>query len=191
MKKIKISKFQSIYLLLFLGLTISCKKTPPEKPNPEPTVYMPALTHQGLNTFGCYINGEPFVAKVNSSFTGLPAVWGSFNEETQYFLAQGKKRTGVDPDIRIQNVSIKTYVTDSAGVYDVYFTTDEFQGYIDIGGYNCTYYHDLMNKGTIEITFLDETNNIISGKFEMDLINPDCPLEKVMHITDGRFDINY
>ena len=58
-------------------LAFSCKKDPPI---PEPTEpVMPPLTHQGLNTFGCYIDGELFVANEGESVWSIPPVSGSFN----------------------------------------------------------------------------------------------------------------
>ena len=75
--KTKLMKTQSLLLLTLAFLAFSCKKDPPI---PEPTEpVMPPLTHQGLNTFGCYIDGELFVANEGESVWSIPPVSGSFN----------------------------------------------------------------------------------------------------------------
>ena len=163
-------------------LSISCCKDKPVEPQ------LPALTHKGNNTFGCYINGEPFIAKVDFTIAGPIAVSGSFNEETKLLKIQGTRE---DDNDNLDNVRFDVYVYDNTNHYDMTAETDHKVGYLDIGGTNCDYYHDTLNRGNVEITFLDEENNIISGRFEMDLINPDCSSSTTMHITEGRFDFGY
>jgi hypothetical protein len=51
------------YLLLIstvIFLAASCNKDDTPPPEPE----LPPLTTEGLNTLGCYINGEPWVAEI-------------------------------------------------------------------------------------------------------------------------------
>ena len=58
---------KNLYFLLLLSalcLAASCNKSDDELPPPEPEPELPAITTEGLNTVGCYINGEIWVAEV-------------------------------------------------------------------------------------------------------------------------------
>ena len=178
-----------IIAALMVLLNLACQKEMPELNTPGSEPVLPPLTHEGKNTFGCLIDDEPFIAKVDYAFAGPVAVWAGLDEETGWLRVQGMREAEQDV---LDDVRFKTYVTDYPGTYEVNFSTENFIGYSGVGyGSGCTYYHDLHNKGTVEITFLDTLNNIISGKFEMELINPDCPVKQSISITDGRFDIRY
>ena len=88
----KKNQLKKIILLstAFVFLLLSCKKesftqNEPEEPD------LPPLTHTGANTFGCYIDGVPFVANKGGSMWSIPPVSGSFNEETKRLNIQGKE----------------------------------------------------------------------------------------------------
>ena len=83
-------KTSKLTLLIIPLLFFACKKDPPIDPEPTEPV-MPPLTHQGLNTFGCYIDGELFVANEGPSVVSLDPLTGSFNEGTRYFAIQGRR----------------------------------------------------------------------------------------------------
>lgn len=157
------------------------------EPDPEPVVQLPEATQEGKNTFGCYINGEPFVPHVDFAFGGVAAVWAGFNEETRLFRTQGTRETKED---KFEDVRFRAYITDGTGEYSMYSETDTYDGYNGYGSM-CTFYHDQSNFGNINITHLDEELDIISGTFEMTLINSDCPTGTTLEITDGRFDLRY
>ena len=172
-----------IGLLLFIvaSVLLGCKKNPPVNSD------LPAATEEGKNTFGCYIDGSPFVAKVRFTIGGTAAVSGSFNEETNYLILKGVQET--EPD-KLEKVVIRAYVLNGEGTYIMKALSDKADGYQDFSGSKCTYYHDLSNLGTIVITYLNPTKNIIAGTFEMELVNPDC-YYKTLKITEGRFDFAY
>lgn len=176
-------------ITLLIPAIFACKKQMPNDPPEEQNVSLPELTHEGKNTFGCLLNGEPFVASVDYAFGGPTAVWAEFVEDQRYFSIQGTREFENDD---LDNVSLKAFITDGEGSYEIFFTTDEYKGYTGVGGsIGCSYYHDLDNKGTVEITYLNMETNIVSGRFEMDLINPDCPSGTVLEVTEGRFDVKY
>jgi hypothetical protein len=180
---------QSLSILAIIMLMLACNKPPPVEPEPEPAPIdkLPPLTQQGLDTFGCLIDGEAFVARVDWSIGGVVGVWSSFNEDTRLFLTQGTRETG---ESNFEDVRIKAYLTDGAGEYRMSAETDSFDGYNGYGGM-CTYYHDPSNLGSLNISYLNEESNIISGTFEMTLINSDCPTASKIEITEGRFDLRY
>jgi len=187
----KISKFTLLILPL---LFFACKKDPPIDPEPTEPV-MPPLTHQGLNTFGCYIDGELYVANEGDSYWSIPPVSGGFNENSKYLKLQGTRyinfETGESDDLKML-----AYITGGIGEYN--FDFDEgggTKGYMNWYGGKCRYYYREypgFDIGKLTITHLDETENIISGTFYINLVNENCDKgDTLMKITDGRFDFRY
>ncbi len=176
--------FQRDFFLIFLVLIVcSCMKKSDDSELPE-------LTHEGNNIFACYINGEPFVASVDFTVGGPISVSGSFNEETKRLNIQGTRE---DENDHLDAVTFKTFVTNSIDSYLVDVTTAQYKGYTDFsqtGGACESYFHDTLNKGIINITYLNESDNVISGTFSMTLINSACSVI-ALKITDGRFDFGY
>ena len=179
-------------LLIFLPVLImalqssSCNKQDPE-PNPEPQEpTLPPLTHTGENTFGCKVNGEIWVAEVDPSWW-TSDVSASYNSNSNRFAIQGRHEFD---DETIEKVTIIDTL-EGEGVHAIEAYIDSFEGYQHLGTSNCEYYYDMNNPGLLEITYFDTVKQIISGKFEMDLINPDCAQDTIMHITEGRFDVRY
>ena len=190
-------KTKILISILFGALVlVACKKDPP--PPDASTVVMPPLTHQGLNTFGCYINfpsagasgeqgGELFVANDGESVWDIPAVRGSFNENDGTLLLQAcRYLDGVfRDDVRLQIINVE-----GTGEYYLYSEGTELRGYTGTGT-NCNYFYNPSDYGKVYITYLDKEKNIISGTFYATFINPDCESDSLLHITDGRFDFKY
>jgi hypothetical protein len=160
---------------------VSCSKDAPVNKD------LPPATEEGKNTFGCYIDGSPFVAKVRFTIGGPMAVSGIFDEETNDLKLQATRENSED---HLESIKIRATLYEGEGSYFMRASHDEVEGYVDYSGNKCTYYHDLTNLGTIVITYLNPTKNIIAGTFEMELVNPDC-YYKTLKITEGRFDFGY
>jgi len=128
MKTVKLIPF----LLSLLFLT-SCKKDPPIDSLPTEPI-MPPLTHQGLNTFGCYIDGELFVAGGGDSYWDLPPINGSFNEETKKLIIRATKYTKTENDVS-EYIDFRVFLTDELGEYN-YWYNEEYgsDGYTNWGG---------------------------------------------------------
>jgi len=171
-----------ILLIALTAFCFSCKKN-----KICDTKDLPCQTHEGKNTFGCYINGEPFVAKTSFSIGGAVPVSGSFDENTKLLILQGSRE---DASEKIESVNFFVYVN-GTGVHTMWANTANYEGYSYFNSSTCTYYHDMINKGTVNISYLDSESNIISGTFNMTLINPDCTSNQTMEITLGRFDFGY
>ena len=179
-------KTQSLLLLTLAFLAFSCKKDPPIHEPTEPV--MPPLTHQGLNTFGCYINGELFVANEGESVWSIPPVSGSFNENSKFLNLQGNKYV----DSKSANISISAYVDHGTGEYKYEIFEGHIIGYRDFYDHLCDYYYeDIPDLGQLTITYLNEEKNIISGTFYINLVNASCEGDTLLKITDGRFDFHY
>ena len=179
--------------IIAIALILGCEKDPPI---PDPIVpVMPPLTHQGLNTFGCYIDGELFVAKGGDSYWDFPAIEGIFDEITKRITIRAARYTKSDLEFK-EFIDFSALLTDHIGQYDFLYNEEVgSNAYTNSGGDKCDYYfkkYPDFNLGKLNITHLDETKNIISGTFYMNLINEDCTEgDTVLNITDGRFDLSY
>ena len=61
---------KNLLILLFATFTLSCCDK--DKDNPQnPVDQLPPETQTGKNTFGCLINGEPFVVSNTSNQTAI------------------------------------------------------------------------------------------------------------------------
>ncbi len=188
-------KVQQLLLFSTLLLTLSaCKKDYPPETSNEPV--LPPMTHEGLNTFGCYIDGELFVANEGESVWAIPAVSGSFDEETRYLKIQGTRYREdiLENQEAGDDVRFRSYILNLEDSYDFNVSEDFTRGYTNTWDSDeCDYFYIdyISNLGKLTITYLNEEKNIIAGTFYMTLINPDCEGDTVMNITDGRFDFRY
>ena len=189
--KTKLMKTQSLLLLTLAFLAFSCKKDPPIHEPTEPVI--PPLTHQGLNTFGCYIDGELFVANDGDGYWDLPALSGSFDEGTRNLLIQGTRQPNDDKED--DNIKLRADIVSGLSHYNFRFNEDGLSnGYRDWTGKRCDYYfieYPDFDNGQLTITYLNEEKNIISGTFYINLVNDNCEGDTLMKITDGRFDFHY
>jgi hypothetical protein len=136
---------------------------------------MPPLTHQGLNTFGCYIDGQLFVAKGGDAYWDLPPVSGSFNEVTGQLNLLGKRYINLETN-ESDDIIIYSKIKDGAGEYALEYNDDGGSvGYRNWFGGKCTYYYR-------ENTELDIGS----------LINENCENgDTILNISHGRFDFKY
>jgi len=182
---------QYIFLICLLSLFVSCKKDPPAEPEPTEPV-MPPATQIGANTFGCYIDGELFVANEGGSVWSIPALSGSYDEVDKDFRLQGSRYIN-DEAGEYDDVRIRADITAGEGIYNYrYNEMSGSDGYVNWHG-GCSYYYLAKsdNLGKLTITYLNEDENIIAGTFYINLINPDCEEDTIMKITEGRFDFRY
>ncbi len=150
---------------------------------------LPPATQTGAGTFGCKINGKVYVPK-GSSGTGRP------NPHIQYDLGlNGLPYLFIDSKQQEGGV-INAGVFISFGSLNhlaFYSAIDTFRfsiGWNAVIG-NCgmtTLDNNVKALGGGEITRLDATNHIISGRFEFKATKPGCD---TLRVTDGRFDIKF
>ena len=182
-------------LLPLLGVIVflACVKEPP--PPDISTVVMPPLTHQGINSFGCHVDGELFVANKGPSVWSYAPLSGSFNESTKLLLLEGTQHRA-NSEIN-EGILIRAYITSGTSTYNYAYNPDaENYGYThNMAPPKCEYYYQDypgFDVGKLTITHLDEAKRIISGTFYMNLINKACEEDDtLMRITDGRLDFSY
>ncbi|MDX1350272.1 MAG: hypothetical protein R3279_08495 [Putridiphycobacter sp.] len=176
-------------IAVICGLLFSCQKPSEVLPPAHPNTVLPDTTKIGANTFGCYINGELFVAQSNNYNKVIPT-YCSYNSISENELRiQGSR---LNDSLR-DNIAFKIFM-DEVGEYEMVVIGDSYTGYVNIAFSSTSpcfdFDHDSNNPGKVFITHLDTIKRVISGTFEMDLINEDC-VPNVLHITDGRFDLKY
>jgi hypothetical protein len=173
-----------LLLALLLGLS-HCKKG--DSGPIDPASQLPPATQTGAHTFGCLLNGQPWMPsgydnRPNFSVTYDPGYAGGSLTIRAYRYPSGKKSyeniiLGGD---RIAQVGVYPFVL--VGDRKAFFSDhnanapcDDFSEAPDV-----TY-----RVGSLTITRLDLTQGIISGTFSFKLAKPSCDTIKV---TQGRFD---
>lgn len=182
----------SILLLLsLLYFNYSCNK---EDMNPHG---LPAATESGENTFGCLINGEPWIAEIGLGvFTPSlhKLVMGYDETETGVFYNNIWSLTArhVTVDSTYESFAFNAWkftesscLNQSANNLSVSFYSDYDRRLYGV------YDFDSLLPYQISITKLDEASNICSGKFDFYAISTDTNKSDTLHITEGRFDVKY
>ncbi|MFT6709275.1 MAG: hypothetical protein ACJATF_004141 [Flavobacteriales bacterium] len=196
-KSTKSIKKITIYLLVSLFLVTACNKDDdrPDHPNPWG---LPNATQSGAGTFGCLINGEPWIAEI-----GLGIISASLRP---FDMTYDETDTGIFYNNHWSMV-VKKILKDS--IHDIHdgfvirawFSEEEIlinhvdhRLYFslifgDDQGINAFYELDTLSPYTFEITKLDTANNICAGIFDFYAISDDS--DEVLHFEEGRFDKKY
>jgi hypothetical protein len=191
-------------LILLIALITACGNDDIPQPAPEPQPTLPPITSNGSGTFGAMINGEVWVPKYHTTWGAdlyTPGV--SYSEidlknlgiyRGIFGLGAGQYYPETNTDVLLRFFVDTVY---SIGEY-------KFTAFLIPNNYSTTYekykkhiddvydeYYILRNPSVnkLNITRLDTVNNIISGTFEVDLL--DTITGNIMEIRDGRFDLTY
>ena len=175
----KLVPMKNLVLILVTALTLSCCDKDDDKPR-NPIHKLPPETQIGARTFGCLLDGAPFVP--GNENLAKDCVFQYVNGH--YFSLQGTTyinkesyRLGLSTDnLKIEEG--KTYM---------------LQSKID-GNASGKYFDDYANyttsteKGKMTITKLDFSKHIVSGTFFYDIKDSKGVTHK---ITNGRFDMPF
>ena len=188
-----------ICLYVMLVMFASCSSCKKELTTADLIAQLPPETQTGANTFGCLIDGKPFVPTGTGSFTypdypviggykgALPPIY--YNRSNVYVSA---RQPYFSIDLYIRNVN-------TVGIYKLNFDTNPSPNALYPQNYgNYTYATSTTKEqmcitkssiytGQVEITKADTTNGIVSGRFSFKAIN--TTTGKIVDITDGRFDV--
>ena len=163
--------------VFFLTMS-SCHKDEP-KPDLVP------ITTKGANTMGFYVDGVPHNKKGQSTWSSVYGVRGGINKDYILHLFGG----GGNPNITIV-IDLKMDINFPLQEYDLN-GSDYYDNRISIiddtplGGQQ--YICDSLHTG--KLTLLKVETDMAAGTFYFDAVNPETG--KVIHITDGRFDIQF
>jgi hypothetical protein len=177
---------KKLILLLFalsLLTTLSCNNDD-DNNTENPILQLPPETQTGANTFGCLLDGEPFIP--SGGINPLDAVY-QFINGGYYFSVQGNRRN-----------SENNLLTISMGVLNIELTQGYTYQLIENEDGNATgnflystlsNYTSANNSGELTITKLDTENQIVSGTFWFDVVHP--LTGEIAEIREGRFDMQY
>ena len=176
-----------LVIAAFLMSMGSCKKDPSAPSDPHDPNTLPPLTHQGKNTFGCLVNGEVWVAYMPYTVGGAIALEGIYYSNTNMMHLVANRKLNSDGKSDQIDILLENLV--QTGEYLVLTDDNQMRGFTDYkDNHNCSVYRyndDLLRRVTI--TYFSPSQGIISGTFEMDLINSSCPGDTI-RIREGRFD---
>jgi hypothetical protein len=184
-----------LFAMLFVaGLHFpACYKERPE-PEPEPPRIpywdtLPAITQTGANTFGCLVNGKVWVPRVQ-----ILVPWYDLAASLNEFDGTGS--CGIDCILLTETQD--DYLT--MGFGPTYFSPVTCYGKTSIMPQSNIIFQtehvsytilpkDSLNNW-VKVSMVDTDRNIVSGTFQFKMYNDQNP-NKVLNITDGRFDLKY
>lgn len=174
--KTKIMK-KIIQIFTVLVILFSCKD------RHQDDDMLPAATQEGKNTGGALVNGQIWVAKIETPNT-LPGgdntiyntdtVLGTFSLQIVLLKYTDSNNTISFYLVRNQDFSPGTYALDNNDNHGSFSPN-----VLDTFNTNST------NTGTLTITKFDKVNKIVSGTFSFKAVNA---TGEVVNITEGRFD---
>jgi hypothetical protein len=142
---------------------------------------LPPATTTGEGTFGCLVNGEPFVD--NS---------GNFN--CFYQLVNGEYYFGIQAEKNLNNIDLVGLGSNQKEITlnnTIILNKDESNNFY--GGISLTNLggaiRTLDNSGQITFTEFNTNSNIVSAIFEFNIIIPETG--EIIEITEGRFDAQF
>jgi hypothetical protein len=180
-------------LLLALSLVTfhaGCKK---EKiPDDPMKVKLPPPTQEGLRTFGCLINGVPFVpTKTFSLYAGNSPLVVEYSSSSKFFRIIAQRFIDKDGQRQSTTAIFPSTIFSKEGVYDIITNTNGLQDTSSVcGTYKDLFYYTKFSKiikGTMTITRFDPELRIVAGTFEYDAYSKECG--DTTRITEGRFDV--
>jgi hypothetical protein len=146
---------------------------------------LPPETQQGLNTFGCYVDDEIFLADATVYGTTIP-IFATYNSQTGYFYIDGIN------DNYGYLKTIGSVIINVHSIYDVgNYSLDQW-----CESFDCDYalYRGdnyglfIAENGILIVTKLDTLRRIISGRFNFTGENN---IGEKKEITRGVFDVKY
>ncbi|MCC4214160.1 hypothetical protein [Leeuwenhoekiella parthenopeia] len=171
-----------ILLLVFAGICCSCKND--DDGGCVGVDCLPPETQTGENTFGCLLDGEPFIPR--GGVNPLDCVYQLIDGERYFNLEAAMNDAGFN-EIAISITTNAKEIIEN----QTYSLVSEFE----VGGVSGKYIFngdifdtDNQNSGKLTITHLDIDNQIVSGTFFFDVIDQNGELRE---IRDGRFDMKF
>ena len=180
-------------LLLSSCIWIEIDKAQPQ-PQPSRTrvpQVLPAATHEGLNTFGCRLNGKVWLPELPSDQGYVTKVTIQYREG--YFTVWGARQilTVSEQDTINETLVLNLTGCDSLQTYQL--SPDQSGNHARFNEFmnGCTL--DLpINSSWVKITHFDPQKRIIAGRFAFILL-PGYNYNgcDTLRCTDGRFDVSY
>jgi hypothetical protein len=171
---------------------LACQKEPaPAPPRLDVIDYnvLPPITQEGKNTFGCKVDGEVWVPRIEAfvpvtdliCVNKIPKEKGDFRIIAK-LVTQTKNNT--------MNIIFGPTLFSVGKVYytDFQKASCQFSDLTNSSGYYTPKSDSTEN--WVDVSYLDTINHIISGTFQFKVVHDQNPNKKIS-ITDGRFDLKY
>ena len=180
-----------IFGLVFFAIaciSISCRKGTTQE------ITFPEITQEGKNTFGCYIDGNQFIAA--STIFGLvrPINANYYYDSAKDFKAGSLFIQGIDARSTLPvagSIAIQKMSVFGAGTLPLTFVSNCNKPYTCDASF---YYNSQLSRnyfaetGELTISKLDTVNKIISGTFHFTAKDS---IGVKTEISNGRFDVKY
>ena len=194
-KKSRNLKAISIAAYFLFSLCLLCSSCGKDDDGPDNPHGLPNATQNGANTFGCLINGEPWIAEI-----GLGVLSPSLRP---FDMTYDETDTGIFYNNHWSIVArrkFKDSISDSFNIRAWFSEEDILINHVDHRLYfslkfgddqaiNAFYELDTLRPYMFEITKLDTANNICAGVFDFYAVSDDD--DEVLHFEEGRFDKKY
>lgn len=172
-----------------LSLTGCATRCDNKDPIPEPT-QLPPITTDGKNTFGFKIDNKIYVSQsiMKGMLGGYISQSGieiiDYKDSTLkiyagYFNASLKEYNSWSLDFKLNKVKMRFGINTFAG--------NNF-GVVFLNSENKIYFSNSSTTSFIDFKRIDFNQSIYSGTF--DLFLQDTITKKIVHLTEGRFDVN-
>jgi hypothetical protein len=181
-------------LLLLLATLLGCYKE-----NEYYFLGLPEPTQSGENTFGCLINGKPWVAEIGPGvFDPTIRKLESRYDEPGFGITDSYNFRMIANYVSLKDSLSEGFSISFTPVYEAgeinfsNLVSKVFNLYttkLGIPGTLKAFYLDEEYSGTFIIDKLDTNENICAGHFDLRLINPSKT--DTINLTHGRFDVKY
>ncbi len=169
-------------ILVFIA-TFCCCKNDDDNNTTNPIDQLPPATQTGENTFGCLLDGDPFLP--GAGVNPLDCVY-QFSNGGYYFTLQANREDENFNRIRL-GCNTKDLEIQEGQTYEL---VENENGNATGKYFYATFinYTSSVFSGELTITKLDETNNIVSGTFFYDIEDQNGVVHE---IREGRFDMRF
>ena len=171
--------------LLLLFCFAQCKK---QHDTPKTEIEkLPAITHEGKNTFGCLLNGIAYTPGGGGILDIVLSVQYDPTFQGGQFIIKTK-------DLRNINNNISLYLhadsINTPGTYPLLFKSKYWINYDAVQNNNCSYtnYYTSPVSGFLSLSKFNVINRIVSGTFAFKFSTVQCG---IIDATEGRFDVKY
>jgi len=162
---------------------------------------LPPATQTGANTFGCKIDGKPWVPDgTHDLFVSIPALAAYIHQSQgiKYLYISARKDPSafnkeedayddMDIDVILPSTPGEVIIDKTCSSCDLYCPFSSLGLKIKGLFYGGCYITDSFHPGKIHFTRIDTLNRIVSGTFEFKAIDKNTG--KTISVTDGRFDV--
>jgi hypothetical protein len=174
---------KKLLLLFTISLTLNCCNNDDDNNAQNPIDQLPPATQTGENTFGCLLDGEPFLP--SGGVNPLDCVYQLINGE-YYFNLQGNKE---DENFNLIRLSLSANARELQEGETYQLIENEVGNIFARYSFNSNATFTSQNySGTLIINKLDLNNQIVSGTFSFDIIDFEGNLRQ---IREGRFDMQF